>query len=522
MRRRGTTNLDDMRRSLRLGMGPCQGGFCIYRATGILHSVDRLDGAEAVDSLRGFLQERWKGIWPILYGDQLRQARLDDWIFQGLLDVEHLSRHEPSRRDRRRHRPGGPDRRRAAVGGRRARARAREGRRRDASERRDDRRAGLRARPGLAPGGGAGRARRRASVRAGRRARGSARRSSGSRRGSPADRCAATPTSAGSRRTCCCRRRSACRAPRRWSRRRWRPATCARDAPGVRRRLPRAEGLPSGAAGRQPRPRRSPASRPGRSSSTSCPRGAATPTRSASPARSTTPASARTVVGELAARLRAGERVAFPAVLGIADPHAAWSALERGLGRRVLEVPTLPPSVPGMRVFAILREALRRAGGRLVLNNVVVGAEEHGRPGDARCASRVGLREERRGADWVVLATGGFASGGLELDSRWRAREVALGLPVAGVPAERALSRPSTSARTRWPAPAWRSTASCARSTPAASGSTRTSWSRARRWPAPSRGGRSPATASAWPPGTARPSWCSAHRPRRRWRRRGS
>jgi glycerol-3-phosphate dehydrogenase len=90
MRRRGTTNLDDIRRSLRLGMGPCQGGFCIYRATGILHAVDRLDGEEANASLRHFLQERWKGVWPILYGDQLRQARLDDWIFQGLLDVEHV------------------------------------------------------------------------------------------------------------------------------------------------------------------------------------------------------------------------------------------------------------------------------------------------------------------------------------------------------------------------------------------------------------------------------------------------
>ena len=54
-------------------------------------------------SLRDFLQERWKGMWPILYGDQLRQARLDDWIFQGLLDVEHLPTrtgppHEPPRR----------------------------------------------------------------------------------------------------------------------------------------------------------------------------------------------------------------------------------------------------------------------------------------------------------------------------------------------------------------------------------------------------------------------------------------
>jgi glycerol-3-phosphate dehydrogenase len=90
MRNRGTTNLDDIRRQLRLGMGPCQGGFCIYRAAGILHGVDRLDGPEASAALVSFLQERWKGVWPILYGDQLRQARLDDWIFQGLLDVEHL------------------------------------------------------------------------------------------------------------------------------------------------------------------------------------------------------------------------------------------------------------------------------------------------------------------------------------------------------------------------------------------------------------------------------------------------
>jgi glycerol-3-phosphate dehydrogenase len=90
MRSHGTAHLDDLRRHLRLGMGPCQGGFCMYRATGILHAVDRLDGEQASASLLDFLQERWKGVWPILYGDQLRQARLDDWIFQGLLDVEHL------------------------------------------------------------------------------------------------------------------------------------------------------------------------------------------------------------------------------------------------------------------------------------------------------------------------------------------------------------------------------------------------------------------------------------------------
>ena len=72
--------------------------------------------------------------------------------------------------------------------------------------------------------------------------------------------------------------------------------------------------------------------------------------------------------------------MAFPAALGIASPHDVWSELEHGLGRPVFEVPTLPPSVPGMRVFAVLRDALRRAGGSLLLNNVVVGAEHDQRP----------------------------------------------------------------------------------------------------------------------------------------------
>jgi glycerol-3-phosphate dehydrogenase subunit B len=141
------------------------------------------------------------------------------------------------------------------------------------------------------------------------------------------------------------------------------------------------------------------------------------------------------VVAQLAGRrFESGERLAFPAVLGIADPHGAWTALEHALGRPVFEVPTLPPSVSGMRVFAILREALRRAGGTLLLNNVVIGAEREGSRVRA-LRTRVGLREERRGADWVVLATGGFAAGGIALDSRWTARETALGLPLSGVPA---------------------------------------------------------------------------------------
>jgi glycerol-3-phosphate dehydrogenase subunit B len=140
------------------------------------------------------------------------------------------------------------------------------------------------------------------------------------------------------------------------------------------------------------------------------------------------------VLAQLAGRLHGDELVAFPAVLGIADPHRVWADLQERLGRPVFEVPTLPPSVPGMRVFATLRERLRRAGGRLILNNVVTGAE-HAAGRLTAVRARVGLRETVHGADSVVLASGGFASGGLELDSRWVARETAFDLPVAGVPA---------------------------------------------------------------------------------------
>ena len=139
------------------------------------------------------------------------------------------------------------------------------------------------------------------------------------------------------------------------------------------------------------------------------------------------------VTAQLGGRLGVEERAALPAVLGIADPNGAWSELEDRLGRTVFEIPTLPPSVPGIRVHRSLHETLRRAGARVIVNVEVIGAEHEGGRVSALC-TRVGLRQELRGADWVVLATGGFASGGIELDSHWTARETALGLPVTGVP----------------------------------------------------------------------------------------
>jgi glycerol-3-phosphate dehydrogenase subunit B len=136
---------------------------------------------------------------------------------------------------------------------------------------------------------------------------------------------------------------------------------------------------------------------------------------------------------QLAPRLQGEERVGLPAVLGSTDPHGAWSDLEERLGRRVFEIPTLPPSVPGMRLFEVLRSALRANGGRLVLGSEVVAAER----ADGRVVSVSGHasgRDVRYVAPSFVLATGGFASGAIELGSDWVTREQVLGLPLRGEP----------------------------------------------------------------------------------------
>ena len=143
-----TVTLDDLRRDVRLGMGPCQGGFCTYRAVGVLHEMavagsEERKGAEgkelsivnrqlsmvnveetSPDSewdvaymqspahsaqadragvaprpsplapsnllLRDFLQERWRGLTPILWGQQLKQERLDELIYLCVMNADHL------------------------------------------------------------------------------------------------------------------------------------------------------------------------------------------------------------------------------------------------------------------------------------------------------------------------------------------------------------------------------------------------------------------------------------------------
>jgi glycerol-3-phosphate dehydrogenase len=110
----GSLILNDLRRELRLGMGPCQGGFCAYRAAGILYNFtllppspdevrqERGEGraergveGEVNSALLEFLQERWKGLRPVMWGANLRQMELDLNIYRNLLGADRLPSARP-------------------------------------------------------------------------------------------------------------------------------------------------------------------------------------------------------------------------------------------------------------------------------------------------------------------------------------------------------------------------------------------------------------------------------------------
>lgn len=80
----------DLRRLVRVGMGTCQGGTCGYRAAGLLHDLRRPVVTETTTALSAFLQERWRGIVPTADGQHLRQARLNELIYTGLLALDAI------------------------------------------------------------------------------------------------------------------------------------------------------------------------------------------------------------------------------------------------------------------------------------------------------------------------------------------------------------------------------------------------------------------------------------------------
>jgi glycerol-3-phosphate dehydrogenase subunit B len=128
-------------------------------------------------------------------------------------------------------------------------------------------------------------------------------------------------------------------------------------------------------------------------------------------------------------KLKKGESlIGFPAVMGLVRAETVRADLEASLGAEVCEIPILPPSIPGIRLFEMLKGRLRSAGIPMHLGFEVVSAIH----GGGRCTEvvlKTASGPRRFEADWFVLATGGLLGGGLRVE-RDRIVEPLFDLPV--------------------------------------------------------------------------------------------
>jgi glycerol-3-phosphate dehydrogenase len=72
----------------RIGKGACQGTYCGLRITAQLYHQGVFQQDRGLSNLTHFIDSRWKGQRPVLFGEQLKQAELQDAIYCGLFDLE--------------------------------------------------------------------------------------------------------------------------------------------------------------------------------------------------------------------------------------------------------------------------------------------------------------------------------------------------------------------------------------------------------------------------------------------------
>jgi len=121
------------------------------------------------------------------------------------------------------------------------------------------------------------------------------------------------------------------------------------------------------------------------------------------------------------------EAIGMPAVLGMHDPDKTRAELERLIGVPLFEIPTMPPSVPGIRLREMVEQYFPQKGVTLIPQQKVTKIALSDDAAVLHTADNYG--PIRIVAKTVVLATGRFISGGLEAEVE-RIREPLLDLPV--------------------------------------------------------------------------------------------
>jgi glycerol-3-phosphate dehydrogenase len=83
-------NLINLRRRTRMGMGTCQGGICACRAAGLLADANKCAEKALVD-LKSFVNERWKGMSPVAWGESLAEMQFMSWLYNGVCGLDKVA-----------------------------------------------------------------------------------------------------------------------------------------------------------------------------------------------------------------------------------------------------------------------------------------------------------------------------------------------------------------------------------------------------------------------------------------------
>ncbi len=128
----------------------------------------------------------------------------------------------------------------------------------------------------------------------------------------------------------------------------------------------------------------------------------------------------------------APKRIGIPAILGLDHSLEAKHHLESELGIDLFEIPVLPPSVPGMRLFNLLRDDFLNHGGRFIIGPTVKGKIEGGRVVSVSADMNGHVKEYK--AEQYILACGGFLNGGLVGEFNGAVHDSIFNLPIINLP----------------------------------------------------------------------------------------
>ena len=120
--------------------------------------------------------------------------------------------------------------------------------------------------------------------------------------------------------------------------------------------------------------------------------------------------------------------VGLPAILGLADTTEIITHLEALIGVPIFEIPSMPPSVPGLRLKEAFERGLRSKG---VQHFSLTRTSQVRSMGDGHFETRIDQNEMERvvRSRGIILASGRFIGGGLRAD-RTHIRESIFNLPV--------------------------------------------------------------------------------------------